>query len=252
MPTSKARRLRKWFLGVLVAAFTAAFVQAMTGAFSKIGSSMWTLFMRQGPVQVTVASDFVSFSRSGHALSYLIPRPIDQIPPSPIYLKDPPEKFEEWAGSLGAVDGRKTVVNIIVTGRSDTPVILTNLRVTVKDRRPPLPGIYVRLPGGGPISRRYFDVNLDASPPTIESADEVDDRPAEFPYKVSATEPEVFLINAHTETCDCTWVAELFWTAGDKKGSTIIDNNGKPFRTTSIKDAPIYYFGGGELKRSEP
>ena len=72
----------------------------------------------------------------------------------------------------------------------------------------------------------------------------------EFPYEVSATEPEVFLIAAHTERYDCTWVAELFWTTGDEKGSTIIDSDGKPFRTTSIGEAPTYLFGEGKLTRS--
>lgn len=248
---SKSRRLRKWLTGAIIAAVTAVLVQTITGAFTSIGSRLWTLFTGEAPIQVAVASDFVSFTRSPE-LRYVIPRPIEQIPRTPIYGVDPEEKFERWAESLGGVDGGSTLVQFTVTGRSQTPVILTNLRVTVIDRRPPLAGTFVGKPNAGPLELRYFSVNLDTSPTTIESFGEGEDDPANFPYKVSATEPEVFLISAYTETCDCAWVAELFWTAGDKSGSTIINNNGKPFRTTSTQNAALYNFiGEGELRRIE-
>ena len=250
MGSSKSRRLRNWLASVAVAAVTAGLIQMMTGAFTSIGSRLWALFTKQQPIQVAMASDFVSFHRD-QKLSYVIPRSIDQIPPPPRYLKDPVEKFEQWAASLGAVEGPDTDVLVTVTGRSPAPVVLTNLRVTVVDRRPPLRGLHVRTPTAGPLNARYFNVNLDASPPTLESIDEFEDHPVKFPYRVSATEPEVFYISARTEKCDCTWIAELFWTAGDKKGSTIIKNNGKPFRTTSVENLPTYHFGEAGLSKFE-
>lgn len=247
---SRSPRLRKWFLGAILAAVTAAVVQIITGGVTSLGSSIWALLTGQEPLVVTVGSDFISFRHKGiYPPSYVIPRPVDQIPP-------PPDEFEEstewrqWLDSLDAIDADETVIQITVMGSSATPVILTNLRVRVIERRPPFTGTHYTHPGGGPLGERYLEVNLDATPPVIIASEvEFGDRPVNFPYKVSATEPEVFLIYAHTERCDCTWVVELYWTAGDERGSTIINDNGKPFRTTSTQNATLLPLGEANQQR---
>jgi hypothetical protein len=58
-----------------------------------------------------------------------------------------------------------------------------------------------------------------------------------FPYEVSDEESETFWIVASTDGCYCTWTAELLWTFGQTEGSTVIDNNGEPFQTTSTANA---------------
>jgi hypothetical protein len=73
-----------------------------------------------------------------------------------------------------------------------------------------------------------------------------DEKPVRFPYKVSQTDPEVFYIAVNTKKCDCTWIAELFWTTRGKNGSTIIDDNGRPFRVTSSGNSASYYSNDGQ------
>jgi hypothetical protein len=250
MHPPRYRRLRKWILGVVAAVITASLVQILTGAFTSIGPWVRGLFAGQHPLHVAMSSDFVSFAREPLVLSYVIPRPADQVPPPPAYPPGPLpyEKIEQWAASLGAVDANGTSVLITVTGRSAAAVVLTNLRVKVIERRQPLAGTHVSQPGGNDCPIRHFSVQLDSSPPTVKPLDESDEDITYFPYKVSATEPEVFAIFANADSCDCTWVAELFWTAEGRKGSTIIDDNGKPFRTTSTQNAPGYILGDGKIE----
>ena len=57
---------------------------------------------------------------------------------------------------------------------------------------------------------------------------------------MSESEPEVFFIFASAHRCDCTWVAELAWSAKGKSGVATIDDDGEPFRTVSGEGATAY------------
>jgi hypothetical protein len=244
----KSERVRKWFTGTFIAAITATLIQVLTGAFTSVGTRVRQLITNDSPIQAAVASDLVSFERQSD-LSYVIPKRVEQLPPAPTYPEEM-QQIDEWATSLGGVDAYNTDVLVTIQGRTATPVVLTGLRVNIVERRPPLRGIFVTKPNAGPLDLRYFVVNLDASPPTIVGEDPFGDAPPKFPFQVSQAEPEVFYISASTESCDCTWVAELFWMTNGKTGSTIIDHNGRSFRTTAAPTAgPIYHFGGPQLYR---
>jgi hypothetical protein len=242
--------MKKWLVGLIVAVVTAALVQAMTGAFTSIGGWVLTLFTNQDPLQVAVER---LFSRP-----YVIPLPIDQIPQPPSSPNDRVKMREQWASSLGAIDADSTVVRVVVTGRSPTPVVITDLRVIMRDRRPPLQGIcvsYSRLethPSTYSIPVRTYEVSLDAEPPkALQTVKHTGSDPLTYRYAVSVTESEVFRIVARVRGYDCTWVGELAWMSGDRKGSIIIDDNGKPFRTTSTQNAPTYYLEEEGLRKPE-
>jgi hypothetical protein len=246
----KSERLRKWFTGTLIAAVTAAVIQVLTGAFTSLGSRVQRLISNEEPIHTAVASGQISFAKTAD-YSYVIPKSVEQLPPPPSYPADPEEKFDQWAATAGGVDAHTTYVLVTVQGR-ESAVVLTGLRVRVVQRRPPLRGISVTKPNAGPLELRYFQVNLDATPVTVEAYDDTGEAPVSFPYKVSQTEAEVLYIFASTEECDCSWVAELFWMANGKAGSTVLDDNGRPFRTTAPHAAnPIYHFGDRQLHRFE-
>jgi len=63
-----------------------------------------------------------------------------------------------------------------------------------------------------------------------------------FPYRVSAQEPEVLLVNARTVTCDCRWYLELDWSFQGRSGTVRVDDAGRPFRTSAIKGLPSYEY----------
>jgi hypothetical protein len=146
--------------------------------------------------------------------------------------------WDAWAHANGGMDGSLTAVEVVVEGATQFPVVLTGLTAEVVERADPPRGVHVTPFGGGALYKRHFSVNLDKSPPVVTSespAPELESAPpaVDFPYRVSATDPEVFLVIASTLGCDCTWRAHLDWVYQGKKGTTVIDEDGQPFRTVS-------------------
>ncbi|MCI3271478.1 transcriptional regulator [Streptomyces cylindrosporus] len=176
---------------------------------------------------------------------YVIDKSPDQVPPPPV-----PQDAAAWAATQGAVHGRKTMVQISVQGKSSTAVVLEALRVRVAGRGTPVKGTtYDMAQGcGGGLGPRYFDVNLDIDRPIARAVPGVDASGAhvpavQFPYRVSAQDPEVLLVTATTEMYDCGWYLELDWSSQGRTGTVRIDDHGRPFRTTSIKGLPRYWYG---------
>jgi hypothetical protein len=90
-------------------------------------------------------------------------------------------------------------------------------------------------------------VNLDVDRPIARPKDGADSEhtiPAvHFPYRVSAEDPEVLLVDATTQTYDARWYLELDWSSQGRTGTIRIDDHGRPFRTSSIKGMPRYWYG---------
>jgi helix-turn-helix protein len=178
----------------------------------------------------------------GH--DYVIDKPPSQVPPPPLV-----QDAGIWAATQGAIHGRETKVQISVQGRSSTAVVLEALRVRIAGRSSPAPGTdYAMDQGcGGGITPRGFDVNLDIDRPVAHAVagnDTGQTVPAvQFPYRVSATDPEVLLVNATTQTYDCTWYLELDWSSQGRTGTVRIDDHGRPFRTTSTKGLTRLWYG---------
>ncbi|MFJ8590996.1 helix-turn-helix domain-containing protein [Streptomyces sp. NPDC093598] len=177
----------------------------------------------------------------GH--DYVVARPPGQVAPPPV-----PQDAGVWAAAQNAVHGGETLVRLSVQGRTDTAVVLEALRVRVVGRSAPAPGnAYAMDQGcGGSITPRSFDVNLDKDRPiarAVAGSDAGTPIPAvRMPYRVSARDPEVLLVNARTQACDCRWYLELDWSSQGRTGTVRIDDDGRPFRTSGIKDLPRYVY----------
>ncbi len=177
----------------------------------------------------------------GH--DYVIDKQPRQVPPPPA-----PQDAGTWAGTQNAVHGRDTNVRISVQGRTSTAVILEALRVRVVGRTDPAPGTAYSMDQGcgGAVTPRFFDVDLDIDRPIarpVEGNDTGTPIPAmRLPYRVSAEDPEVLLVTARTEGCDCRWYLELDWASQGRTGTVRIDDAGRPFRTSSIKGLPRYWY----------
>ncbi|WP_369173345.1 helix-turn-helix domain-containing protein [Streptomyces sp. R28] len=181
--------------------------------------------------------------QSGCGHDYVITKPSEQVPPPPA-----PQDAETWAATQNAVHGQQTMVEIAVQGRTSTAVVLDALRVRVVGRSAPVEGISYAMDHGcgGALTPRYFDVDLDKDRPIARPVDGNDTGtpiPAmKLPYRVSAEDPEVLLVDAQTESCDCSWYLELDWSSQGRTGTIRIDDHGRPFRTTSIKGLPNYAY----------
>lgn len=148
--------------------------------------------------------------------------------------------------------GRDTNVRITVQGRGSAAVVLEALHVRVVGRAVPATrrGIaYSTADGcGATLQPRYFSIDLDAHRPRPRAVPAGrPDSPSfavDFPYQVSLQEPEVLLVSAGTEACTCDWYLELEWSSQGRSGTVRIDDHGRPFRTTSIKGLPHYWYRG--------
>ncbi|GGY06100.1 helix-turn-helix domain-containing protein [Streptomyces minutiscleroticus] len=178
----------------------------------------------------------------GH--DYVIDRPPAQVPPPPVQ-----QDAGAWAATQDAVHGRRTMVQISVQGRSSTAVVLEALRVRVVSRGTPAAGsAYAMDQGcGGELTPRRFTVDLDVDRPTTRPKDGADSEhtipAAHFPYRVSAEDPEVLLVDATTQTYDARWYLELDWSSQGRTGTVRIDDHGRPFRTSGIKGIQRYWYG---------
>ncbi|MET8687341.1 helix-turn-helix domain-containing protein [Streptomyces sp. NPDC004732] len=174
---------------------------------------------------------------------YVIAKPPSQVPPPPA-----PQDAAPWAATQGAVHGGETLVRLSVQGRSDTAVVLEALRVRVVGRAAPVKGTNYAMDRGcgGAVTPRSFAVDLDKDRPiarAVPGSDTGTPIPAvHMPYRVSAKDPEVLLISAETSACDCRWYLELDWSSQGRTGSVRIDDDGRPFRTSSIKGLPHYAY----------
>ncbi|MEV0139545.1 transcriptional regulator [Streptomyces globisporus] len=174
--------------------------------------------------------------KNGCDHAYLLDREPAAVPPPPVEAD-----AASWAGALGAVHAGETGVRITLQGRDDRAVVLESLRIRVVERGSPAEGRVYRMSSGcgGSLTPRMFDVDLDASRPVArpvagnDSGEPIE--AAAFPYRVSVTDPEVFLITGRTVGCDCSWVGELTWSSGGRSGTVRIDDGGRPFRTNGVR-----------------
>ncbi|MGW3988410.1 helix-turn-helix domain-containing protein [Streptomyces sp. NPDC004830] len=177
----------------------------------------------------------------GH--DYVISKPPGRVPPPPV-----PQDAGTWAATQGAVHAGETLVRLSVQGRTDTAVVLEDLRVRVVGRTAPVEGnAYAMDQGcGGAVTPRYFEVDLDKDRPlarAVAGNDAGTPIPAvRMPYRVSAREPEVLLVTAGTRSCDCRWYLELDWSSQGRRGTVRIDDRGRPFRTSALEGLPRYRY----------
>lgn len=184
----------------------------------------------------------------GH--DYVIAKPPAQVPAPPVE-----QDARAWAAAQGAVHGQQTRVQISVQGRSSAAVVLEALHVRIVSRGNPAAGsAYAMGQGcGSDLTPRRFTVNLDVDRPVTRPKDGADGEhvvpAAHFPYRVSAEDPEVLLVDAMTRTHDARWYLELDWSSQGRTGTIRIDDHGRPFRTTGITAMPHYWYGTNDAGR---
>ncbi|WP_406419049.1 helix-turn-helix domain-containing protein [Streptomyces sp. NBC_01614] len=171
---------------------------------------------------------------------YLIDRPATDIGPPPVEQDAP-----AWVGANKAVTAGEQLVTLTVQGTGKETVVIDGLDVRVVRKDTPLAwNDYVMGVGcGGGVPTRPFTVALDAARPVVVAGAGQRD----FSFKVSESDPEVFKITADASAYDVTWYLELTWSSGGRKGTLVVDDNGRPFRTSGNNGRPAYEFPlGGE------
>lgn len=70
----------------------------------------------------------------------------------------------------------------------------------------------------------------------------------DFPYSVSESDPEVYYITADASAYYVSWYLELEWSSGDRGGTLIVNDDGRPFRTSGNNGRPAYEYPLGGPK----
>ncbi|MFK0259622.1 hypothetical protein [Streptomyces sp. NPDC090445] len=134
------------------------------------------------------------------------------------------------SGRITDVPASGHSVQVIVTGSSPSPVVLTELRAEVVSREERHGEVS---PHAAEIPVRRFEVLLDADPPSVRPLGASD-----FPYSVAQDESEVLDLVVTTDSGDVRWVLWLDWTTAGRSGSTRVDLGGQPFRTAARHPRP--------------
>lgn len=173
--------------------------------------------------------------------------------------------------AFGAIEASDVLLSITASGYSSRAIVLNGINFQVIHREPAQRGVLVNFNGidnCDPAQKAFAqvgDVNLDASPPIIRpiantspigpSSGGQRAAPLIFPYTISESDPEILILDVSTHNCDCTWTAELDWTAGPDVGQTIIKDHGHLFRTTAATGLPTVnwqHFAGSWIRRTGP
>lgn len=154
------------------------------------------------------------------------------------------DEVAEWMQRVEAIPSQGRIT-LTLQGRTAKSVVLQDLDVEVVERRPALDATRVFTTeegcGAGAIPR-FFKIDLGGPNPRavpLEGEDDAQNKiPAvAFPFKVSDTDPEIFIIEADPGACDCTWQLRLRWTSDGRSGTQVINDHGRPFRTAAFVEA---------------
>ncbi|MER6960702.1 helix-turn-helix transcriptional regulator [Streptomyces sp. NPDC000618] len=169
---------------------------------------------------------------------YLIDREPGQVAPPPLEQDAP-----AWVAAHGAVSSGNQFLEFTVQGTGAETVVVDDVKVRTVAKRSPLEwsDFAMGYPGvgcGGGVPTRYFTVALDAARPAlVPEAGHPD-----FPFKVSASDPEIYYVSADASAYDVSWQLELSWSSGSRHGTLTLDDDGKPFRTSGNNGRPAYEF----------
>ncbi|MHA4816899.1 helix-turn-helix domain-containing protein [Streptomyces aculeolatus] len=172
---------------------------------------------------------------------YLVDKSPGDVPPPPMA-----QDAETWAASQGAVHGGRTNIEAAIEPRGGEPVTVTAVHVRKTASGAPLPWSAFAMSSGcgGEVTEAAYSVDLDMPRPVLKPRQGGDSTgkwdPPALPYRVTPDDPLSLLVRADAEDHDVRWYLEVEWSTGTDSGVVRIDDQGAPFRTSGIKDRPLY------------
>jgi len=186
----------------------------------------------------------------GECENYTIPKSLVKSLPKQNTGFDAEKIYEQGGATHGALQ-------LTVEGTGNA-VILRRLRVVeLKRNSTPRNSVHILScgPVGEPVTVRIFDVDMSDPVKVIpvpghnpDTGEEVP--PVNFPFKVSGSDPEVFLLGVTGVDCFCEWRLAIDWTSAGRSGTTVVDHGFGPIRSDVVEgfedNRPIDGFEGGE------
>jgi cold shock CspA family protein len=184
------------------------------------------------PTRATDEDDPViaAFRRHHHTKPVLSELVVDADPPRPVW-------------------GNGTMLVITLATRHGE-VHLHEMRPVVHLRQSPrracfgLTGSYA----AGVVPSRIFTLDLDPVPALLKAEDEH----AGATFKITPTDSEEFRVTISATKAEVSFHLEIDWTCLGRSGTTVINNNGKPFEIYPGRHSDLDWGCGGRHKRGCP
>ncbi|WP_175435605.1 hypothetical protein [Streptomyces hawaiiensis] len=140
------------------------------------------------------------------------------------------------------VAASSTRLGFTVQGMDGQTVTLLDIKVDVLKKEAPLRGTRVPVVCQGDPPNRNLTADLDLKSPYAHKAparegDGGSSSDTGWPYTVSGSDPEHFVVSPTTRRHDVTFTLLLQWAWNGRRGQIRIDDQGKPFRVTSDRNA---------------
>jgi hypothetical protein len=196
-------------------------------------------------IQAVANDDFLLSSPGPPPPAFLIRSPSSAVGPPPDPTSsgsafDPAARYA-WAHRMGGVDAGETILTLTVSGTTGAATVLQQLRLN-ETCGPALAGTVIEYPPGKPAVAAVFGtaVLVQASLPVRQIEFELGRHPhvveptgVPFPFTVTQSDVEQFVLVARVADADCKWRLLLDWSSGATNGTVVISDRGKPFRTTA-------------------
>jgi hypothetical protein len=161
------------------------------------------------------------------------------------------DEFRDWLKLNKGVDGGDTKLQLIVQGKVAKPILISEMRVKVLHKLPPVTGIPVSCPSAAEAKYRPIEIDLDADPPRVK----YQFGKKAFGFTVGAGETETFNIVATTTRGHYTWLIELDLVVDGDQRTIEIGSPGAPFETTARQSSGDWewdYEGGWSAALDTP
>lgn len=174
---------------------------------------------------------------------YLFSFPIQDVEPPPVARDTCYDRYQ-WAHANDAIDVGSTLTRVSITPDEGHAVVIVGAkRVAVEPDKSPATGHVATCGGKGASPVRHISIDLDKG----EKAyfDGTDDQPKDLHIPIESGKAEVIDIQAFTAERSWTYKVELSLVVDGEERTLVIDDNGRPFRTTAATNAKQYRWQNG-------
>jgi hypothetical protein len=169
------------------------------------------------PLIVTVTRhgmDFVVVDKWEYVETGRVPEPRASRRPSPFDAD-----WAERGRFYDILPWGKDLIKVLVEGRGAQAVVLDSLRPVVVSRRPPRE-MRNGAVAAGILDERPFYLSLESEPPRLAAGG------PDFPFTVTAGDPELFVIETSAAKHEIEWGLELTWRSAGRGGVVTIPEDG--------------------------
>jgi hypothetical protein len=148
------------------------------------------------------------------------------------------------AREAGGADIGTTFLRLFAEGRTTATVVIVDMRARIAHRDAPVGGALVSCAGGGEVSPIRVTFNLDAENPEAQRESSTHVARPYFGGKyitLSRGEFVPFSISGVTKSHYVTWKLEVRVMIDGRRRTYVLDDDGRPFRTTAPTSARAYY-----------